>query len=83
MRRIDRKDSPLPKQTIRKLAGIRRLIETVNGQLAERYGIKTTVARDLWHLMNRIIRKILSHTMGVYINIMHNVGPLKLRLLVN
>ena len=83
MRRIDRKDSPLPKQTIRKLTGIRRLIETVNGQLAERYGIKTTVARDLWHLMNRIIRKVLSHTIGVYINIMRNVEPLKLRLLVN
>ncbi len=83
IRRIDRKDSPLPKQTIHKLAGIRRLIETVNGQLAERYGIKTTFARDLWHLMNRIIRKILSHTIGVCINIMRNVEPLKLRLLVN
>lgn len=83
MRRIDGKASPLPKQTIRKLAGIRRLIETVNGQLAERYGIKTTFAKDLWHLMNRITRKILSHTIGVCINIMRNVEPLKLRLLVN
>ncbi len=83
LRRIDRKDSPLPKQTIGKLTGKRRLIETVNGQLAERFGIKTTFARDLWHLMNRIIRKILSHTIGVYINIMRNVEPLRLRLLVN
>jgi hypothetical protein len=82
LRRNDRKDSPLPKQTIRTLTGKRRLIETVNGQLAERFGIKTTFARDLWHLVNRIIRKILSHTIGVYINIKSNVEPLRLRLLV-
>lgn len=65
------------------LTGKRRLIETVAGQLAERFGIKTTFARDLWHLMNRIIRKILSHTIGVLINMKLNIEPLKLRLLVN
>jgi hypothetical protein len=83
VRRIDRKDSPLPRQTIRTLTGKRRLIETVAGQLEQRFGIKTTFARDLWHLMNRIIRKILSHTVGLLLNIKMNVEPLKLRLLVN
>jgi len=83
VRRIDRKDSPLPRQTIRTLTGKRRLIETVAGQLEQRFGIKTTSARDMWHLMNRIIRKILSHTIGVLINIRMNVEPLKLRLLIN
>ncbi len=83
VRRIDRKDSPLPRQTIRTLTGKRRLIETVAGQLEQRFGIKTTFARDLWHLMNRIIRKILSHTVSVLMNIRMNIEPLKLRLLVN
>lgn len=81
IKKNEKKDSPLPIETIRKLTGIRRLVETVNGQLAERYDIKSTFARDLWHLMNRIIRKILSHTIGVYINIINNVEPLKLSLI--
>lgn len=83
VRRIDKKTSPLPKQTIRTLTGKRRLIETVAGQLEQRFGIKTTFARDLWHLMNRIIRKILSHTISVLLNIKMNIEPLRLRLLVN
>lgn len=83
LRRIDKKNSPLPRQTIRKLTGKRRLIETVAGQLEQRFGIKTTFARDLWHLINRIIRKILSHTMCVLLNLKLNNDPLKLRLLVN
>jgi len=83
VRRIDRKDSPLPVQTIRTLTGKRRLVETVAGQLEQRFGVKTTSARDLWHLMNRIIRKILSHTVCVLMNIRMNVDPLKLRLHVN
>ena len=49
----------------------------------QRFSIKTTFARDLWHLMNRIIRKILSHTVCVLLNIKKNIEPLKLRLLVN
>ncbi len=34
-------------------------------------------------LFNRIIRKILSHTVCVVLNIKMNIDPLKLRLLVN
>jgi len=81
--KIDKKTSPLPKQTIRKLTGKRRLIETVAGQLEQRFGIKSTFARDLWHLLNRITRKILSHTISILINIRMNTEPLKLRLFVN
>lgn len=83
LRRNDKKTSPLPRQTIRTLTGKRRLIETIAGQLEQRFSIKTTFARDLWHLMNRIIRKILSHTICVLLNIKMNIDPLKLRLLVN
>jgi hypothetical protein len=44
-------------------------IETVNGQLADRYHGKRTWARDLWHLCHRVIRKVLSHTVVCWLNI--------------
>jgi hypothetical protein len=83
VRRNDKKTSPLPKVTIKRLTGIRRLIETVAGQLQQQFSIKTTLARDLWHLGNRIIRKILSHTCGVLLNLKLNRDPLKLKALVD
>jgi IS5 family transposase len=82
LRRNDTKTSPLPKTTIHRLTGIRRLIETVAGQLEQQFAIKTTLARDLWHFSNRIIRKIVSHTCGVWINLKLNRDPLKLKSLV-
>ena len=83
IRRNERKDSVLPIETIRTLTGKRRLVETVAGQLEQRFRIKTTFARDLWHLLNRIIRKILSHTVCVWLNLRFGNDPLKLRLLIN
>jgi hypothetical protein len=44
----------------------RRRIETVISQLVERYRAKKVWARDRWHLCNRWLRKILSHTFAVY-----------------
>lgn len=58
------------------LSAIRYRIETVNGQLADRYGIKRTWARDLWHLCHRLIRKILSHTVMVWVAAMNGIPPL-------
>ena len=43
----------------------RRRIETVIGQLTERYHLKQVWARDPWHLWSRWLRKILSHTLAV------------------
>jgi hypothetical protein len=59
-----------------KLASARYRIETVNGQLAERYRIKRTWARDLWHLCHRLIRKVLSHTVMVWVAVTHGIPPL-------
>jgi hypothetical protein len=59
-----------------KLAAVRYRIETVNGQLAERYRIKRTRARDLWHLCHRIIRKVLSHTVMIWAAVSHRIPPL-------
>jgi hypothetical protein len=47
------------------LVGLRRRIETVLGQLAERYSLKRVWARDLRHLVARCTRKLLSHTVAV------------------
>jgi hypothetical protein len=41
----------------------RRLIETVISQLSERFSIEKVRARDLWHLTNRMTRKLLAHNL--------------------
>lgn len=66
----------------RRLSRQRWLIETVQGQLAERYNIKRAWARDLWHLCHRIIRKILSHTVAVWVNVTQGHQPLQLERLL-
>jgi hypothetical protein len=59
-----------------RLSSVRYRIETVAGQLAGRDMIKRTWARDLWHLCHRIIRKILSHTIMICINVLETNAPL-------
>ncbi|NVZ09773.1 IS982 family transposase [Allochromatium humboldtianum] len=50
------------------LQRLRRRIETVIGQLTERFHIQKVWARDLWHLTARIARKGLAHTLAIWIN---------------
>jgi hypothetical protein len=50
----------------RRLTHLRYRIETVFGQLVERYHAKRVWARDLWHLTSRWMRKLLSHVLAVY-----------------
>ncbi len=61
----------------RQWASVRYRNETVNRQLAERYGIKPTWAKDLWHLCHRIVRKILSHTVAIVLNVREGHRPLQ------
>jgi hypothetical protein len=44
----------------------RRRIETVFSQLAGRFSMKKVWARDTWHLASRFVRKILAHTLAVF-----------------
>lgn len=67
---------------IKWLTSTRRLVETVIGQLAERFNIEKVRARKLWSLTNRVARKILGHTIGVFINKQNNNPPLRFDLLV-
>jgi hypothetical protein len=41
---------------------LRYRIETVFGQLCDRFEIKRVWARDMWHLSSRLLRLVLSHT---------------------
>jgi len=47
------------------LVYMRYRIETVTGQLVERYRAKRMWARDVWHLCSRWLRSVLSHTFAV------------------
>jgi len=57
-----------PASLVKALNNRRRLIETVIGQLTERFHIEKVRARDLWHLTVRIERKLLAHTINCFIN---------------
>jgi hypothetical protein len=63
-------------QRSKRLSRVRWMIETAFGQLAERFHIKRTWARDLWHLSHRVIRKVLGHTVAVWINVSLSRRPL-------
>lgn len=62
---------------------LRKRVETVGSQLTERYSIAQTRAHDLWHYQHRLIRKILSHTVCVFINLQLGRPPLQLDGLVS
>ncbi len=47
------------------LNNTRRRIETVIGQLVERFNISKIRARTLWHLTSRCARKVLGHTLAI------------------
>lgn len=68
----ERKPFVLPKQA----KSIRRLIETVNAQLVDRFHITAMRVRDAWHLLNLWVTKILAHTICVCLNLRLKRTPL-------
>lgn len=64
------------------LVSTRRLVETVIGQLTDRFNIEKVRARKLWYFTNRIARKVLAHTISVCINKKMGNPPLQFDLLV-
>lgn len=67
---------------VRWLKSTRRLVETVIGQLTDRFHIEKVRARKLWYLTNRIARKVLAHTICVFINKQQGNPPLQFELLL-
>ena len=59
------------------LIGKRRRIETVLGQLVERYRIKRVWVRDAWHLWSRWLRTVVSHTIAVLLCQQRGLSPLQ------
>jgi len=60
------------------ISSIRYRIETVFGQLCERFSTKRVWARDLWHLSSRLLRKLLAHTALIILNRAQGNEPLRL-----
>ena len=56
----------------------RKRIETFGSQLTERFAIGRIRVRNLWHYQHRLIRKILAHTVCVFLNLMSDRNPLDL-----
>jgi hypothetical protein len=63
------------------LQRVRRLIETVIGQLVDRFSIEKVRARDLWHFTSRLNRKLLAHTICRWLN-RESADPLRFEQLV-
>ena len=47
---------------------VRQIIETVNGQLTEQFGIETNHATSFWGLCARLYTKLTAHTLCLYLN---------------
>lgn len=65
--RKNMKDSR-PKEFLFQIMNVRRKVETVIGQLVERFKIQSIRAKDTWHLMMKVGRKIFAHTVCFLIN---------------
>ncbi len=73
----------LPRPLRRLCSRLRKRIETVGSQLTERFQIDATRAHDLWHYQHRLIRKILAHTLCVFMNLLDHKPPLQLEALLS
>jgi hypothetical protein len=71
-----KKTDPDPERS-RCLSQVRWKVEEVNGHLAGRYNAKKIWARDAWHACHRLIRKVLSHTVAVWLNVTAGRPPLR------
>lgn len=60
----------------------RRCIETVFDQLVERFQAKKVWAKDAWHLWSRWLRKVLSHTVMVWLCQQQGLKPLRFAELI-
>ena len=61
---------------------VRKIVETVGSHLTERFAVGAIRVHDLWHFQHRLIRKVLSHTVMVFLNLQMGRDPLDLDGLV-
>lgn len=78
----EQNQEPVDKATARLFRKVRKVIETVGSHLTERFNLNKIRVHDLWHFQSRLIRKILAHTVAVFLNLQLNRKPLDLDGLV-
>ena len=71
-----------PPRLLKACKRLRKWVETVGSQLTERFAIARIRVHDLWHFQHRIIRKVLAHTVVVFLNLQLGRPPLDLDDLV-
>ncbi len=71
-----------PKALRKFCSRIRKIVETVGSHLTERFAVARIRVHDLWHFQHRLIRKVLAHTVMVFLNLQLGRDPLDLDGLV-
>jgi IS5 family transposase len=72
----------LPKFLVHTINKVRQIIETVNNQLSEQFGIERNRAHSTWGLCARLYTKLAAHTICIYINrLLGNPEPLQIKAL--
>lgn len=61
--------SPHQPALLKACARWRKQVETVGSHLTERFAVARIRVHDLWHFQHRLIRKVLAHTIGVFLNL--------------
>ncbi len=67
-----------PKSLVNAGMRLRTWVETVGSHLTERFSIARIRAHDLWYYQHRLIRKVLAHSSGVFLNLQLHRAPLDL-----
>ena len=70
--------TPQPPRLLTLCAWLRKGVETVGSHLTERFAVARIRVHDLWHFQHRVIRKVLAHTIGVFLNLQLGHPPLDL-----
>jgi hypothetical protein len=73
-----RMTTTVPRLVLKPCGRIRKCVETVGSQLAERFALERIRVHDLWHFQHRLIRKVLARTVGVFLNVQLGRQPLDL-----
>lgn len=71
-----------PPQLLKACRRLRKRVETVGSHLTERFGVARIRVHNLWHYQHRLIRKVLAHTVAVFLNLQLGRPPLDLDGLV-
>jgi hypothetical protein len=62
---------------VSKIKSMRRMVETVIAQLIHRFNFTKVWARDHWHFISRLSRKLLAHTLCAFLNRKIGRPPIK------